>query len=170
MNLFHQIENIGIIKNSLKSPLFWMALLRIILGLMFVDTWMANLEKDLYTPDGLEAFLRGQLNEDTPGFYRSFIEDVIIPAKAVFAPFQLVTELAMGVVLVLGLLTRPAALGSFFFLLNTYLISIGTGEWAWGYYLPMSMSLAVFFAGAGRSLGLDNWLAKRFGENKWGLW
>jgi uncharacterized membrane protein YphA (DoxX/SURF4 family) len=166
MTIFDRIESIGIIKTSLKSPLFWMALLRITLGVMFIDTWMANLEKDLYTPDGLENFLRGQLNEDSLSFYRTFIEDVIIPAKSLFAPFQLVTELAMGIVLVLGLLTRPAALGSFFFLLNTYLISIGTGEWAWGYYLPLAISLTVFFSGAGRSIGLDAWLTKRFGENR----
>lgn len=170
MNIFNRINDISFIKNSLKTPLFWVALLRIVLGILFIDTWVSNLEKDLYTPDGLESFLQGQLNDDSLSWYRSFIEDVIIPSKAVFAPFQLVTELAMGVALILGLFTRPVSFGAFFFVLNTYLISIGTGEWAWSYYTILAMLVIVFFTSAGRSIGLDTVLAKRFGENKWGLW
>ena len=92
MNVFDRINGIGVIKNSIKTPLFWVALLRIVLGILFIVTWQSNLEKDLYTPDGLENFLRGQLNDDSLSWYKSFVEDVIIPASGVFARFQMVTE------------------------------------------------------------------------------
>ncbi len=145
-----------------KTSLFWVALLRILLGVLFIATWVENLDKDLYTPDGLQGFLEYQLNEDSLPWYESFIRDVIIPARAVFAPFQLVTELALGVFLLVGFLTRPVALGGFFFVLNTYLISIGTGEWAWSYYMILAALALVGVTGAGRSIGVDAYLKARY--------
>ncbi len=166
----NRVDKIPVVKKSPLTPLVWVALLRIAIGLMFLTTWASNLGKDLYTPDGLEGFLRGQLNPDSLSFYRTFIEDVIIPVKDIFAPFQLVTEFLLAIALLVGVFTRPMALGGAFFLLNTYLISVGTGEWAWSYFIPISVLGAVFFSNAGRVLGVDAWLAQRFGESKWGLW
>lgn len=170
MQLLSRIDTLPVVKNSPSSPLMWMALMRIMVGLMFLTTWASNLNKGLYTPDGLEDFLQGQLNEESPAFYRSFLEEVIIPAKAVFAPFQLVSEGLLGLVLLIGLFTRPAAVAGTFFMMNVYLLSIGTGEWAWSYFLPIGLLGAVFFANAGRWLGLDVILVKRWGEPKLPLW
>lgn len=170
MTFFNWIEKLPLVKNSPPSPLVWMALMRIMLGLMFLTTWGSNLSKDLYTPDGLENFLRGQLNEDSLPFYQSFLEDVIIPAKAVFAPFQLVSEGLLGLALLLGIFTRPSTVIGFFFMVNVYLLSIGTGEWAWSYFLAIGLLGGVFFANAGRWLGIDGWLYQRWGESKLLLW
>ncbi len=170
MQIVNRVDNLPFVKNSPRASLFWVALLRIAIGLMFLTTWGSNLNKDLYTPDGLEGFLRGQLNPDSLGVYRTFIEDVIIPIKGIFAPFQLVTELLLALALLTGVLTRPVSLGAAFFLLNTYLISVGTGEWAWSYFIPISALGVIFFTNAGRVLGIDAYLVKRFGESKWGLW
>lgn len=170
MQLLNRLNQLPIIGNSPPTPLFWMAMMRIMIGLMFLSTWGSNLSKDLYTPYGLENFLRGQLNEDSPEFYRSFLEDVIIPAKDVFAPFQMVSEGLLGLAILFGLFTRPASVIGFFFLLNVYLLSIGTGEWAWSYFLPIGVLGAIFFTNAGRWLGLDAILLKRWGEPKLPLW
>ena len=167
---FKRIENVPIIKNSPRVSLFWVTLLRIMLGLLFLTTWASNLSKDYYTPDGLEGFLRGKLNEDSLGFYRTFIEEVIIPIKEVFAPFQLVSEGLLGLALLIGLFTRPACLAGAFFIINTYLISIGTPEWPWSYFTVLSVLGVVFFTNAGRVLGVDVWIVNRYGESKWGLW
>ncbi len=147
-----------------KTPLFYVALLRILLGVLFIETWFANLEKDLYTPEGLENFLRFQLDasESTPPWYESFILNVIIPIRDVFAPFQLVTELLLGIFLLVGFLTRPMALAGFFFVLNTYLIAIGTGEWLWSYYMILAALALVGATGAGRVLGVDAYLKSRY--------
>ena len=39
-----------------KTPLTWVALLRIMVGLMFLLTWLPNFLDGLYTPDGLLIF------------------------------------------------------------------------------------------------------------------
>ncbi len=145
-----------------KVPLFYLSLLRILLGVLFITTWFENLDKDLYTPEGLKGFLESQLNENSLAWYESFIRDVIIPMRDVFAPFQLVSELLLGIFLLLGFLTRPAALGGFFFVLNTYLVSIGTGEWAWSYYMILASLALVGISGAGRSLGVDAFLTTQY--------
>lgn len=145
-----------------KTPLFYVSLLRIVLGILFIATWFENLDKDLYTPEGLKGFLESQLNEGSLGWYESFIRDVIIPARSIFAPFQLVSELALGIFLLIGFLARPVAIGGFFFVLNTYLISIGTGEWAWSYYMILAALALVAATGAGQAIGVDAFLKERY--------
>ena len=41
-----------------KNPIYlaWIALLRIMLGLLFLTTWSSNLSKGFYTPEGLLVF------------------------------------------------------------------------------------------------------------------
>lgn len=170
MNITERISQLPFIKNSPPSPLFWMALMRIMLGLLFLTTWASNASKGFYTPSGLEDFLRDTLNEDSLGFYRTFIEDVIIPIRGVFAPFQLITEFLLGLALLFGFMTRGAALAGAFFIINTYLLSIGTGEWPWSYFTVLGLLGAIYLAKAGRSVGLDVLLHKRFGESKLALW
>lgn len=145
-----------------RTPLFYVALLRLLLGVLFIETWLSNLEKDLYTPEGLESFLRFQLNENSLPWYESFILNVIIPIRDVFAPFQLVTELLLGIFLLVGFLTRPMALAGFFFVLNTYLIAIGTGEWLWSYYMILAALALVGVTGAGQVIGVDAYLKARY--------
>ena len=170
MNITERINQLSFIKNSPPTPLFWMALLRIMLGLLFLTTWASNASKGLYTPDGLEEFLRDTLNDDSFGFYASFINDVIIPIRDVFAPFQLVSEFLLGLALLVGFCTRWAALAGAFFIVNTYLLSVGTGEWPWSYFSVLSVLGAVYLSKAGRSMGIDVFLHKRFGESKLALW
>jgi uncharacterized membrane protein YphA (DoxX/SURF4 family) len=95
---------------------------------------------------------------------------VIVPTAGIFAPFQLVSEFLLGVALLFGVFTRPAALAGAFFLVNTYLLSIGTGEWAWSYFIPLSATGVIFFTNVGRALGLDAWLYRKYGESRLGLW
>lgn len=38
------------------TPLAWLGLMRIMLGLMFLSTWASNLTKGYYSPDGLQHF------------------------------------------------------------------------------------------------------------------
>lgn len=170
MNITERISQLPFIKHSPPSPLFWMALLRIMLGLLFLTTWASNASKGLYTPSGLEEFLRDTLNDDSIRLYATFIEDVVIPIRDVFAPFQLISEFLLGLALLVGFCTRWAALFGAFFIVNTYLLSVGTGEWAWSYFSVLSVLGAVYLSKAGRSVGVDVLLHKRFGETRLALW
>jgi uncharacterized membrane protein YphA (DoxX/SURF4 family) len=154
-----------------QAPLFWLALLRIMLGLVFVTTWYSNLLKGFYTPDGLQNFFTGVFpqSENPLTWYAAFINNVILPARAVFAPFQLVSELLMGLALLVGFFTPLFSLGAIFFLINTFLATFGH-DWPWAYLMPIGIAAACLLARAGRRAGLDAYLLKRFGEPKWPLW
>jgi uncharacterized membrane protein YphA (DoxX/SURF4 family) len=154
-----------------RTALFWIALLRIMMGLLFLTTWGNNLREGLYTPDGLVRFFSEVFpqNENPLGWYAAFIEGVILPVRAVFAPFQLVTELLMGVGLLVGAFTPFFSLAGIFFLINTMLASAGQ-DWPWAYLMPIGILIIVFLTRAGRSFGLDARLLRRFGERGPFLW
>jgi len=154
-----------------KVPLSWIALLRIVVGVMFLSTWLPNFLDGLYTPDGLQRFLTVDFpqSENPLGFYANFIEGVILPIRNVFAPFQLVTEFLMGLALLVGAFTPLASIAGIFFLLNTLLATFGH-DWQWSYILPISILVVTLFTHAGRALGVDAYLVKRFGKRHFLLW
>jgi uncharacterized membrane protein YphA (DoxX/SURF4 family) len=154
-----------------KTALFWIALLRVMMGLVFLTTWVNNLIQGFYTPDGLLRFFQEEFpqSENPLGWYAAFIDGVILPARGAFAPFQMVTELLLGLALLVGFLTPLFSLAGIFFLLNTFLATFGH-DWYWAYLMPIGILVVVMLTRAGRSLGVDGWLAARFGEHwKW-LW
>jgi uncharacterized membrane protein YphA (DoxX/SURF4 family) len=79
---------------------------------------------------------------------------------AMAAPLQAVTEISLGILLVLGLLTRPAAFVAFCRLTSLWVSEFGTG-WIWELLVPMMASVALLVGGAGRTWGLDAMLARR---------
>lgn len=151
-----------------KVPLSWIALLRIMVGVMFLSTWLPNALDGLYTPDGLLTFFREDFpqSENSLVFYANFIENVILPVRNIFAPFQLVAELLLGLGILLGAFTRFSSLAGIFFLLNTMLATFGH-DWLWSYLMPIGILFVVFFTRAGRALGVDAYLAKRFRERNY---
>jgi uncharacterized membrane protein YphA (DoxX/SURF4 family) len=151
--------------------MFWIALLRIMLGLLFITQWYDNLVGGLYTPDGLEGLFNYFFSaSDNPlNFYMEFVSDVILPIAPFFTKFQLVTELLMGFALLVGFLTPLTSLFAAFFILNTFLASWGA-DWPWSYLTILSILGVLFFTRAGRSLGIDAILARRFGDVKFPLW
>jgi uncharacterized membrane protein YphA (DoxX/SURF4 family) len=160
------------IKNyKLNVPVFWISLLRIMLGVMFLSTWLPNALDGLYTPDGLLNFFTKDFpqSENSLVFYANFIDDVILPIRNIFAPFQLVAEFLLGLALLVGAFTPLASIAGVFFLLNTMLATFGH-DWLWSYIMPMSILFVIFFTRAGRAMGVDAYLLKRFGERKFFLW
>jgi uncharacterized membrane protein YphA (DoxX/SURF4 family) len=151
--------------------MFWLALLRIMVGLVFLTTWGSNLLKGFYTPDGLVNFFTNVFpqSENPLGFYADFIENVILPARAIFAPFQLVAEGVLAVALIVGVFTPFFSVAGIFFLINVFLATF-EHDWPWAYWMPMGILGVMLLTRSGRSLGVDAWLLKRFGEPKLPLW
>lgn len=158
-------------KSETRVALSWIALLRIMLGLVFISTWAFNLADGFYTPQGLLRFFSEiyPQSENPLGWYASFINGVILPAREVFAPFQLVAELLLGVALLIGFLTPLSSLAGIFFLLNTMLATFGN-DWLWAYLMPMGILGVTALTQAGRALGVDAVLLRRFGERSRLLW
>lgn len=148
-----------------RVPLFWIALLRILMGVLILTTWSSNLSKGFYTPDGLEVFFTEvfpQANNPLT-WYADFIYNTILPVRDFFAPFQLVSEFLLGLFLMIGLFTPYTSAAGIFFFINTFLATFGN-DWAWNYGMIIAILGVVLLTRAGRSLGLDNMIYNRRGD------
>lgn len=158
------------IEESPKTPLFWVALLRIMLGLLFLTQWYDNLAKGIYTEDGLNGLFEYFFStSDMPlEWYMDFIDELVMPITPAFAVFQLVAELFIGLAFIFGFFTPLVSLGAAFFILNTFFLSYGA-DWPWSYLTILSILGVLFFTRAGRVIGIDAWLLERAGD-RFPLW
>ena len=85
---------------------------------------------------------------------------------AMIAPMQAATEISLGILLVIGLLTRPAAFVAFLFLTSLWVSEWGT-SWIWELLVPVLASLGIAVGRAGRAWGIDAWLARRRPSSPW---
>ncbi len=142
------------------------AILRITLGVILIATWFKNLQDGIYTADGIVGLFNYLFNDNGggPAFYRAIINGTILQVPGLFAVFQLVGELLMGLGLLVGLLTPLAAIGAALFFFNLFLAYLGGSEWIWTYVLLTVSALVVALAQSGRAWGLDSLLLQRLGE------
>jgi len=150
-------------------PRVLLAALRVLLGIILIVTWFDNQAKGLYGPQAFGGFVNwlATAGEGHPlGFYRGFLLNVVQPNASVFAGFQLVTELAMGIALLAGAFTSLAGAAASLFFLNLFLayLNPGTEEWIWTQVLLLAVALVVTLGRAGRSLGVDALLVRSRGE------
>ena len=142
----------------------WIALLRVMRGLVFLTTWLSNLNKGLYG-DGLGPFIQSWADGTEFRWYAEFLNRAVLPNLEVFRVIQVSTEgLIMGVFLTLGLFTPLSAAVSWFFVVNLFMASFGTGEWPWTYVMMGIILAVVALTRAGRAYGVDAILLKRWGE------
>jgi uncharacterized membrane protein YphA (DoxX/SURF4 family) len=81
------------------------------------------------------------------------LTQLVLPNWSLFAMAQAVGETAVGVLLILGIATRPAALVGTLLALNlslTVAFTVSDPGLRWLYYLPVLASFEVFVNGSGR--------------------
>lgn len=137
-----------------------LALARIGIGAMFVYVFFENYSKGLYTPEGYADLITWYAeNGHAPALWKSIMGLAAANAR-VAAPMQAVTEISFGVLLTLGLFTRPVALAAAGFLASLWLSEWGTA-WIWELLVPLWTAFAVAVGAGGRCWGLDARLARR---------
>lgn len=138
-----------------------LALLRLTLGSLFVWVFFENLGKGLYNPSGYSGLINYYIEKGhAPQLLKSVM--ALMASHATFAgPMQGFTEITFGVLLVIGLLTRPVALAAFLFLSTLWVAEWGTA-WIWELLIPMMVALALMIGAAGRKWGVDALLARRY--------
>ena len=77
------------------------------------------------------------------------------------APLQATSEISFGILLTLGLLTRPVAFAASAFLTSLWVSEWGTA-WIWELLVPLWTAFAVGFGAAGRTWGIDSRLAEKY--------
>lgn len=143
-----------------------LALVRLIVGAMFVSVFFENLGKGAYTPAGYAGVINYYIkNSHSPAAWK-WVLGLMASHAAMAAPMQAVMEISMGVLLVIGLLTRPVALVAFLFLGSLLVTELGT-SWIWELLVPVVASVGLLMGRAGRAWGVDALLARRNPSSPW---
>ncbi len=143
-----------------------LALVRVTIGAMFVWVFFENLGKGLYTAGGYAGLIHYYIKQShSPAIWKAVMESAASHA-AIAAPLQGLTEISLGILLVIGLLTRPAAAVAFLFLGSLWISEWGT-SWIWELLVPVLASLGLALGRAGRTWGLDALLARRLPSSPW---
>ena len=136
-----------------------LALVRLTIGGMFVWVFFENLGKGLYTPGGYAGLINYYIQKGhAPAAWKAVMA-LAAGHASMSAPMQGLTEITLGVLLVIGLLTRPAGLIAFAFLASLWVSEWGTA-WIWELLTPVLASLALAVGRAGRTWGVDAILAR----------
>jgi thiosulfate dehydrogenase (quinone) large subunit len=138
-----------------------LVLLRVYLGVVFLVAGLPKLQQD-FTPS-LTGFVQRVGLQKAPQFYQQFLEQVVLPNAPVFAALVTWAEFLVGVTLILGLVTRFSAAVALVLALNYMLAK---GAWFWtpssNDAAVVAIALALLIGAAGRTLGLDAFLARRW--------
>jgi hypothetical protein len=141
-------------------------LLRLVVGAMW---WQQSLWKlpPYYTDDptapfgttGL-AYWMGQMAEYAPFELQArLVKDVVLAHFYIFAPIVYLTEVAIALSLMLGLLTRLGGLAGFLMALNLWAgLYVAPHEWPWTYFFLIVIQALYTLHPPGRSLGADTLL------------
>src|SRR5262249_19576464 len=155
----------------------WVAALRIVVGVWFVKAvWtklaLAHLSDTIPYPvvsPRFAAFHPKRVAEFAAGnpveWYKDFLEGTVLPNSRAFATLQTFGEAAVGLGLILGLLTGLTALVGLFLCLNYGLASQWMSFGQQGFHVLLVTSMLVFLgARAGRTWGIDGAILKRGGR------
>ena len=141
-----------------------LTLLRVALGCLFISVFFENLRKGLYSPSGYSGLINYYIEKGHGPQLLKSVMAVMASHATVAGPMQGFTEITFGVLLVIGLLTRPVALGALLFLTTLWMAEWGTA-WIWELLIPMFVALALVIGSAGRKWGVDALLARRYSRS-----
>ncbi|HXP71007.1 MAG TPA: TQO small subunit DoxD [Candidatus Dormibacteraeota bacterium] len=145
---------------------FGLAIVRLTIGAMFVGVFFENLGKGLYTPSGYAGLINYYIQHDhAPAIWKAIMATAA-SHSAMAAPLQGMTEISLGVLLVLGLMTRPAGLVACGLLASLWVSEWGT-SWIWELLVPTLAALGIAVGAAGRTWGVDAFLARRRPSSLW---
>ena len=153
------------------APQRWIVLLRVVVGFWFLKAvwtkltvaWLFGVIPYPAVSPRFVGFHPKRVAEFAAGnpveWYKQFLEGTVLPKAAVFATLQTYGEVAVGLGLVLGLLTGLAAPIGLCLALNFGLATQWMSFGQQGFHLFLVTSMIVFLGTrAGRVWGLDGWL------------
>ena len=107
----------------------------------------------------MSQFLTSKLN-DTYAFYRPVVTGLVLPHVGFFARTIAVSEVAVGLSLLLGAGTRFGAAAGLVLIAN-YMLAFGDIPWQPGEDQAFFVGLVVvLITNGGRAFGIDHWLAR----------
>jgi len=143
-----------------------LAVVRVTIGAMLVWVFFENLGKGLYTAGGYAGLINYYIEKShAPAAWKA-VMGLAANHAAMAAPMQGLTEISLGILLLIGLFTRPVALVAFLFLGSLWISELGTA-WIWELLVPVLACLGLAIGRAGRRWGVDARLAQRRPSSPW---
>jgi uncharacterized membrane protein YphA (DoxX/SURF4 family) len=128
-------------------------LLRLIVGTMW---WQQSLWKIPPNYDGLIYWMKQMVDHAAIPAQSTLVSEVVLPNIVLFGPLVYLTEVAIGVSLMLGLLSRLGALAGVLMAANLWLgLYSAPGEWPWTYFFLVIIQALFLVDPPGCSLGVD---------------
>lgn len=153
-------------KSEQRAAANGLALVRVTIGVMFVWVFFENLGKGLYTPAGYAGLIHYYIKQGhSPAAWKAVMA-LAASHAAMAAPMQATLEMLLGILLIIGLVSRPAAFVAFLYLGSLWMSEWGTA-WIWELLVPVLASLGLAIGCAGRRWGIDAWLSHRFPSSPW---
>jgi thiosulfate dehydrogenase (quinone) large subunit len=135
--------------------------------------WLNGAVEKLLNPEFPQQFATsleaGGFVSQAPPFFQDFMRGVVVPSAELFAQLMRLGELALGIALILGLLTNLAAIGSvalsIVIMLSQGGVRLGTGlgapEFLTVNVLVALLSVVILLSAASKDLSVDALLARR---------
>jgi uncharacterized membrane protein YphA (DoxX/SURF4 family) len=143
-----------------------LAVVRVTIGAEFVWVFFENLGKGAYTPAGYAGVINYYIKASHSPAAWKWVLALVASHASMAAPMQAAMEITVGILLVIGLLTRPAAAVAFLFLASLWVTELGT-SWIWELLVPVLASAGLVIGRAGRAWGIDALLARRNPSSPW---
>ena len=137
------------------------AIARILTGVIFIAEGASKIRGE-FVRGGFAESVRETAGHAWP-FWASFLRSAVVPNASVFGWFFAIAELALGIALVLGLLTRVAAASGMLLMVILLLGQTHVAEGGWEAWVTAGLTTKfallllwlLFLADAGRTWGLD---------------
>jgi uncharacterized membrane protein YphA (DoxX/SURF4 family) len=129
--------------------------LRLVTGWMFLMEALSKLANHWLAEPRLSPIIEGWLRDEKPyGFYRPFLEHVVLGHVKLFSGLVVFGELSVGALLLAGLFARPAGAVGMVIVLN-YMLARGDGLSPNPTAPILLILLTLMLTRPGRVLGLD---------------
>ena len=146
-----------------------MAWVRVLVGAVWLNGAVEKLLNPQFPQQFATSLQAGGFISQAPPFFQDFMQNTVVPSAELFANLMRAGELALGVALIVGLLTNLAAVGSgvlsVVILLSQGGVRLGTGlgapEFLTINVLVALISLIILLSPGAKALSVDAILARR---------
>lgn len=146
-----------------------MAWVRILVGVVWLNGAMEKLLSPSFPRQFATTLNSGAFISQAPPWFGDFMRENVVPNAELVAQLVRFGELTLGLALVLGLLTNPAAIGSILFSLTLFVsqggfrlgMGLGPPEFIDINLLMALLSLIILLSPAAKVLSLDTALVHR---------
>jgi len=149
-----------------RTYLWYLSVLRIYVGYYLLAQGIRKYQRDFPKGDWIGRQIGDIGTLDIYPWYKNFLQNYVVPHSELFGYLVMLGEIAVGLCLLLGFLTRISACIGLFMLINYYLgpgMSRGGAPLAQQQTFIIALVLFVL-ANPGRTLGLDGLLLNGKGK------